>query len=334
MSRTTHGGFSQRKSQGLALVLSMGLAVAAVPVSAAETYNLKVGGTTIGGSFYPMAAAIAQVLNKEVPQFNLTVQTTPGAGANIRLIASGEIDVGLSVTSVTYFAYQGGGKWKTKQDVRSLMNVFPNAQTFVTLQSSPIRTIADLKGKRVTAGGPGAGWESFIEPLISVYGMTMKDFGTIRYMGQSAAANALKDGAVDAAFLGGGNPNLSPTPSLASLETTHKFRPLLPPEDKLVEISRKYPFLGTIKVRGGAYKSQPEDVVWMDTGSMHLIVSPKADANMVYQLVKAIYEHRDQIAAVNRMARDIVPERVAAKRGIPYHEGAIRYFREKNLWRD
>lgn len=299
------------------------------PGRAAEAqYNLKIGGTTIGGAFYPVAAAIGQVLNQKAPNFNVTVQTTPGAGANIRLLDQGEIDVGLSVTPVTYYAYNGLGKWDKKYPVVPVMTFFPNAMTFVTLDSSAIESITDLKGKRITAGGPGAQWEIFMEPVLSLYGMSFKDFSRVLYMGQSAAANALKDGVVDAAFLGGGNPNISPTPSLASLEATHKFRPLLVPANKLDELKAKYPFLGKFEVKGGAYQSQPEDAVWLDSGSMHLIVAANADPEMVYQFVKAVYENRAEIAAVNPLARDIAPDRVALDAGIPYHEGAIRYYRE------
>ncbi|MBI2369725.1 MAG: TAXI family TRAP transporter solute-binding subunit [Deltaproteobacteria bacterium] len=297
-------------------------------------YNLKVGGTTIGGAFYPVAAAIGQVLNQKVPRFNVTVQTTPGAGANIRLLDKGEIDIGLSVTPVTYYAYNGAGKWEKRYPVHSVMTFFPNAMTFIVLESSPIKSIADLKAKRVTAGGPGAQWEIFMEPVLSLYNLSFKDFGRVLYMGQAAAANALKDGVVDAAFLGGGNPNVAPTPSLASLEATHRFRPLLAPEPLLDRLKERYPFLDKIRVRGGAYKSQPQDAVWLDAGSMHLVASAKADPEMVYQLVKAIYEHREEIAAVNPLARDLTPDRVALKTGTPYHEGAIRYYREIKVWKD
>lgn len=297
-------------------------------------YNLKIGGTTIGGAFYPVAAAIGQVLNQKAPGFTVTVQTTPGAGANLRLLDKGEIDVGLSVTPVTYYAYNGLGKWDKKYPLRGAMTFFPNAMTFITLESSPIRSIADLKGKRITAGGPGAQWEIFMEPILSLYNMSFKDFSRVLYMGQAAAANALKDGVVDAVFLGGGNPNIAPTPSLASLEATHKFRPLLVPENKLDQLKEKYPFLDKIKVRAGAYQSQPHEAVWTDTGSMHLVVSAKADAEMVYQFVKAIYTNREEIAAINPLARDIAPDRVAIKTGTPYHEGAIRYYREIKIWKD
>lgn len=333
MSRVRLLGVYLLQALALALVFSLAWAASPAPASAAAKYNLKIGGTTIGGAFYPVAAAIGQVLNEKVPQFNVTVETTPGAGANIRLLDTGDIDVGLSVTPVTYYAYEGRGKWKKKYDVRSLMTFFPNAMTFIVLKSSSIRSIADLKGKGITAGGPGAQWQIFMGPILSLYNMTFKDFSRVLYMGQSAAANALKDGVVDAAFLGGGDPNIAPTPSLASLESTNEFRPLLPPADKLDELSRKYPFLGKIKVRGGVYKGQPRAAYWPDCGSMQLVVNAKADPEMVYQLVKAIYEHREEIAAINPLARDLTPAHVAIRTGTPYHPGAIRYYREHGLWK-
>ena len=297
-------------------------------------YSLKIGGTTIGGAWYPVAAAIGQVLNQKVSRFTVTVQTTPGAGANIRLLDKGEIDVGLGIASVTYYASNGLGTWERKYPVRSLMAFFPNAQTFITLESSPIKSIADLKGKKITAGGPGAGWEAYIEPILSLYNLSFKDLGRVLYMGQEAAANALKDGVVDAVFLGGGNPNIAPTPSIVSLETTHKVRILLPPEKMLDQLKDKHPFMDKIKVRGGVYKAQPQDAVWPDVGSMHLVVSAKADPEMVYQLTKAIYEHRNEIAEINPLARDVTPDRVAINTGTPYHEGAIRYYREIKVWKD
>ena len=296
-------------------------------------YKVKFGGTTIGGAFYPVGAAIGQVLNK-TPLFAVTVQTTPGAGANIRLLEKGDIDVGFSTTSISYYGYNGLGTWEKKYPMRSVMTFFPNAHAFFTLESSPIKSIVDLKGKRITAGGPGAQWEVYIDPILEQYNMTFKDFGRVLYMGQEAAADALKDGVVDAAFLGGGDPNAAPTPSIASLETTHKIRILLLPENVLDRITDKYRFMKKLKVKGGAYKAQPQEAMWLDCGSMQVVASAKADPEMIYQFVKAIYEHRKEIAEINPLARYITPERVALEVGVPYHEGAIRYYREIKIWKD
>ena len=325
-----------RRSALLVLWLAAGLLLT-LPGSVAvaqQKWNVKIGGTTLGGAFYPVAAAIGQVLNQKTTPFTATVQTTPGAGANVRLLARGEIDMGLSVTPITYSAVNGLEGWDRKYPVTAIMTIFPNAMTFITLESSAIRSIEDLRGKRVTAGGPGAQWEAFIEPILSLYGMSFKDLGRVLYMGQEAAANALRDGVVDAVFLGGGNPNIAPTPSLASLESTHRMRILFVPEDRLDRLKQKTPFINKLRVRGGVYKAQPEDAIWPDVGGMHLIVSEKADAEMVYQLVKAIYENREEIAKINPLARDIAPERAAQQQGTPYHQGAIRYYKEIKIWRE
>lgn len=313
------------------LILGFALIVSG-PAAHAQQWNVRVGGTTIGGAFYPLAAAIAKVVNEKSEKLNLTVQTTPGAGANIRLLDSGDIDVGLSVTGITYYAVNGLGSWDKKYAVENLMVVFPNAMNFVVLESSDIKSIEDLKGKSITGGGPGAQWEIFIEPILSLYGMSYDDLGRVLHMGQKAAADALKDGRVDAAFLGGGNPNISPTPSIAGLESTHKIRFLHVPADRLAKVQEKAPFMSTIKIKSGAYNAQPEATVWPNVGAMHLVVRADADPEMVYELAKTIFENREEIAKVNKLALSIVPEGAASDTGIPYNDGATRFYKEAGVW--
>jgi TRAP transporter TAXI family solute receptor len=246
---------------------------------------------------------------------------------NLRLLTQGKLQFAMSNSSITYFAVRGEGDWEQKHDARAVMTLFPNVAMFVTPASSEIKTVADLKGKRVYLGPEGAGFEYFVSPILEAHGLTIADL-TPRYGNQQSAVDLLGDGAVDAAMIGGGVPN----PALAQMAQANPTR-LIPYDDAAKEkLINGYSFFEAATIPAGTYAGIDEDYNGLNVGSAHLITHASIDDQLVYDFVKKVYESREQIASRHRAAKDITPENVAKANGTEFHPGAIRYYEEIGVW--
>jgi len=289
---------------------------------------ISVGTAPVGGAFYTVGSAICEVVNEHQDGTNwrVSAESTGGSMENIRLLTQGKLQFAMSNSSITYFAVRGEGDWEQKHDVRAVMTLFPNVAMFVTTADSGIKTIADLRGKRVFVGPEGAGFEYFVNPILEAHGLSMADIDP-RYGSQQSAVDLLGDGAVAAAMIGGGVPN----PALAQIA---QARPVLlvPFDDAAKEkLIGDYPFFEHATIPGGTYPGVDEDYHGLNVGSAHLITHASVDEQLVYEFVKRAYEHRDQITQRHRAAKDITPETVARGNGTEFHPGAIRYFEEAGI---
>ncbi len=134
---------------------------------------LSVGTAPPGGAFFVVGGAISEVLNEHgnVHGWRVTAEATMGSQENIRRLATGELDLALSNSAITYFAVRGEGEWDRPYPVQSVMTLAPNVALFVTLAGSGVRTIADLRGRRVLIGPAGAGFEYFVRPMLEAHGV-------------------------------------------------------------------------------------------------------------------------------------------------------------------
>jgi len=130
-----------------------------------------------GGAFAPVGNAIANVVdtNKGDLKWQVSPQETKGTQENIRKLQAGEVEFGMANAAISYFANKGEGAWKEPHDVRAVVTIAPNVGIFVTTQSTGIKTIADLKGKRVVLGPAGAGFDYFLKPLLKAHGVSYDD---------------------------------------------------------------------------------------------------------------------------------------------------------------
>jgi uncharacterized protein len=299
--------------------------------SAADKRFLKFGSAPVGGAFFVMGDALAQVINDNRPEgmgkFNATA--TKGSQHNIRKLDKGQIDFALSNAAISYFAVRGEDGWEQAYDIRAVMTLAPNIALFLTRKDSGIETIADLKGKRVTIGPAGAGFELFVRPLVEGHGVSFDDF-TPLYASQGDAVEQLGDGASDAAFLGGAVPTASIIQACSSMDI--HFIPF-DPEVRL-KLIEKYPFFHPATLPAGTYKGLAEDFDAMNVGSMHIITHADQDDDVVYHVTKAVYENREAVIQKHKAGNAIRPQIVVRNTGTEFHPGAIRYYREIGIWPD
>lgn len=290
---------------------------------------LSIGTAPPGGAFFVVGGAIAETLHEhqDKTSWNVTAEATMGSQENIRRLAAGELDLALSNASITYFATRGEGGWTRPYALRSVMTLAPNVAFFIAHEDSGVKTIKELKGKRVVMGPAGAGFEYFLRPLLAAHGIRYKDFVPLHGT-QATAVDMLADKSASAAFLGGAVPTASIVQACASQKI------FFVPFDKAArsKLAADYPFFNPAVIPRGTYPKQKKDFHGLDVGSMHLITSEGKDEELIYNIARILYENRTSVARKHAAGKSINPTNVIRPTGTEFHPGAIRYYREIGIW--
>lgn len=289
---------------------------------------ITLGTAPAGGAFAPVGNAIANVVDTNKGDLNWVVspQGTKGTQENIRKLEAGEIEFGMANAAISYFANEGQGDWEKPHSVRAVVTLAPNVGVFVSTKSSGIKTIADLKGKRVVLGPAGAGFDYFLEPLLEAHGVSYDDL-TVLNGNYFAAGDMIADGKADAAFMGGAIPIPAVTQLCSSQDVV--FVKL---DEDAPEKLKKYPFYFTVPVKAEAYSDLDEELTGINVGNMHLITHAEVDEDIVYNLTKIMYENREQVAQKHPAGKALNPKNAVRDTGIPFHPGAIKFYQEAGIW--
>ncbi len=290
---------------------------------------LSMGTAPPGGAFFPVGGAIAETLNDHGQEggWEITAEATKGSQENIRRLARGELDLALANAAISYFAVRGEAGWDRAYPIRAVMTLAPNVALFITPKSSGIRTVGDLRGRRVVVGPAGAGFEFFIRPILEAHGVSYADFTPLNAT-QAGAVDMLADGSAAAAFLGGAVPTASITQA-ASAQAIH----FVPYDEATAEaLIRRYEFFERATIPAGTYRGLERDLPTLDVGSMHLIASADEDEALVYAVTRTIWENRERVVEKHAAGRAINPANVVRNTGLEFHPGAIRYYREIGIW--
>jgi uncharacterized protein len=293
---------------------------------------LSVGTAPPGGAFFVVGGAITEVLNEqgEEHRWRVTAEATMGSQENIRRLARQELDLALSNAAITYFAVRGQtDEWAEPQPMQSVMTLAPNVALFITPAASGLRQIADLRGRRVVIGPPGAGFEQFVGPILEAHGLSLGDL-TPLYATQAGAVDMLADGSAAAVFIGGAVPTASI--SQASASQNILFLPF--EEEARARLIADYPFFHPFTIPANTYRGQTEPFQGLNVGSMHLITSARHEEDLIYRLTRALYENRARVAERHPAGNAINPQNVVRSTGVEFHPGAIRYYREIGIWPD
>ena len=290
---------------------------------------LSIGTAPVGGAFPVVGGAIAEVLNvhKDAIDWKVQAKGTKGSQENIRRLQQAELELALSNAAISYFAARGEAAWKQEYDIRAVATLAPNIALFIARADSGIQSLGDLKGKRVITGPAGAGFQMFIEPILAEHGVAWDDFTSLNAT-QSGAVDQLADGSADAAFLGGAVPTGSITQAATTFDV--KFVPFDPSSRQ--QLIEKYAFFHPASIPAGTYKGLDQDFEGLNVGSMHLITSAAQDEELIYQVAKTIWDNREEIASQHPAGKALNPANVARDTGIPYHDGAIRFYKEAGIW--
>ncbi len=291
---------------------------------------ITVGTAPAGGAFAPVGNAIASVVEAHKGDLNLdwkvAPQGTKGTQENIRKLVSGDIQFGMANAAISYFAVKGEGGWGDPTEVRAIATLAPNVGVFVTTESTGIKTIADLKGKRVVLGPAGAGFDYFLKPLFEAHGISYDDMTPLdgNYF---TACDMIADGKADAAFMGGA----TPIPAVTQLCTSQDVV-FIKLDANAPEKLKKYPFYFPVPLKSGVYDDLKEDLVGINVGNMQLISHANVSEDMAYNFTKLMYENREEVAEQHPAGKAINPKNVVLDVGTPFHPGAIKYYKEAGIW--
>lgn len=313
----------RRALVGICLVLLVASISVAGCGGQAQPKKMTIATASMGGAYYPIGTGIAEIVSKNVKGIAMTAEVTGGAVENCRLVGKKETDVGITNANLAYFAHRGEDPFKEKFDVRALGSLHPTILHIITLDKSPIRTIADLRGKKVAVGPAGGGSIPMIKAVLDIYDMRIEDLRA-SYVSYEDGMMALKDGNVDVALAAAGYP----TSAVMQLANTDKIRVVAIEPDKLEALIEKYPYYSKVVVPASTYKLDGDAVVQGVANT--LIVNASMDERTAYEVTKAIYNNLAQLGTFHASIKQVKIESAVGV-PIPLHPGAKKYWTEKGL---
>ncbi len=305
------------------VLFALGLiAVATAGFAQQRFVTIATGGTA--GTYYPIGGAMAEIWNKNIPGMNANVTATTASASNVAMLKNGEVDVIFVQNDHAYDAVNELEPFVGKgyKDLRPIACLYDEVVQLVALSDSGIKTVADLKGKRVSVGAAGSGVELNARQILQSAGLSYNDI-KVQYLSFAESASNLKDGNIDAAFNTAG----MPTAAIQDLSVSKKIT-IVPIDGALAKnLSAKFPFYTAIKIPAGTYMGQTAEVTSVSVKAL-LAVSAKLDNNLVYQLLKTMYANTERLAASHKRGGDIKLATGAAGISVPLHPGAVKFYAE------
>lgn len=300
------------------------LFVFAVAAQAADNLVLATGGTA--GTYYPFGGAMSKIWNTKIKDMNVTAQTSGASGENVRLINKKEVELALVQSDTLDFAYTAKEAFKEPlKGMSSIAVLYPEVVHVVVAADSPIKSFADLKGKKIGVGAPGSGTEANFRQLMDAYGMKKEDVNG-QYLSFSESAEAFKDKHIDAFIVTGG----VPTSAIMDVATNNPIRILPVSADVTAKLTQKYPFLAAVKIPANSYKGQTEEVPTVAVNAV-LIAGNQLKEDVVYNLTKALFENQAELATAHAKGKELKLDQAVKGVSIPFHPGAVKYYKEKGL---
>ncbi len=312
-------------ARGLAVWLLALLVWSPMPAQAERRMAIATAGTA--GALYPMGVAMAETINRHAKDFKASAEASAGSLENLRNLAAGKVEWGISQNEMAFLAYRGEAEWKGRpqKNLRSLFGTLLSwLQVFVPAESK-LASVGDFKGKRVGLGSPGSGGERAAHKLLGYYGITYKDIHP-EFISDSEMVAALKDGTLDAMI------TTHPLRSAALMDlTTGMAVRLIPVSDE--GFYRQYPYYTLREVPGGTYVGINQAVgTPVSRVVMYTSTAAKFGEDEIHALLTAIWDHAEEWLEVHSSVRSST-SLAAALEGlrVPRHPGAVRFYRERGL---
>lgn len=299
------------------------------PALSAPTVRLSIvtGGT--GGVYFPLGGGLAQLLSKYLPGVQATAEVTSASVDNMRLIGAKRADIAFTLADTAYDAFKGEAAFRgSPVPIRTLTPIYNNFNHLVTIEGTGITTVADVKGKRVSVGSPGSGTEVTALRILQAAGIDPDRDIRKERLGVAESVDAVKDRKLDAFFWSGG----LPTAAVLDLATTPGIRiRLVPLDSTLPELQKTYGNLYfNAVILKEIYPGTPANAATVGVANL-LVVHQDFNADLAYQVTKLIYERRAELAQVHKEAANITVTGVAGRSPVPFHPGAVKYFKERGI---
>lgn len=321
-------------SSCLRVFMASSLAIALVVTSGcrsdrprAQFISIATGGT--GGVYYPYGGGLAKVLNENLPSIRASAEVTAASVDNLKLIRDGKADVAFALADTVADAIAGRGAFAgAPAPAASLAVLYSNYTHLVTLTSSGINSVADLRGKRVSTGSPGSGTEVIAFRVLRAAGLDPHTDLTRQGLGASESADSLKDGKIDAFFFTAGLPtaavqDLSHSPGISVR--------LIPTGDLVPALQREHGDLYfPLIIPARAYPGVTTPVPVVGVANL-LVVNRAMPEQLAYDITRVLFEKQPELANIHPEARNLSLQTATKDSPAPFHPGAVRYYREKGI---
>jgi len=280
----------------------------------------RFGAAGIGGNYYSFAESFAKVLKEEDSAWDIDVKVTAGSEANVRLLSQNYLELGIAQTDVISDAV---GEARTGYS--AVAGLYTEACQFVTKADSDIKSIRDLKGKKVSVGESGSGSEKNAKQILAAYGLN-DQLADMSYLNYTEAADALKTGKIDAFFCTAG----IQTAAIEKLAAQTPIRILPVDGNEGDSLKRMYDHYSLFTIPAGTYTGQEEDVNTVGVKAV-LLASDKMSAGTVEELTETLFANADQISASVPVMMNLTEEEAVKGITLPFHKGAAEYYSSKGI---
>ena len=290
--------------------------------SGSKSVRIGTGGTS--GIYFAMGGGLAQLLNQK--GYNSSAQTTGASVENMRLIEKAEVEIAFTQNDIADYAMNG--KEVFKEPLKNSMAVaalFPEVIQIVVEADSDIKSINDLKGKKIAVGSADSGGEVNTRQVLEAAGITYNDIKA-QYLPYGEASDHFKDKLIDAMFVTGGVPHAA----IQDIASLHKVRFIPVPADIYNKLKERNPFYIQSTIPKGGYTGVNEDVATIAVMST-LITNKDLSEQTVYEITKNMFENLEVLKG-SHIKWGLV-SLSNAKEGItiPFHPGALKYYQEKGI---
>ncbi|MCV9936535.1 TAXI family TRAP transporter solute-binding subunit [Boseaceae bacterium BT-24-1] len=300
------------------------IAVTPVAAKAQDFINVLTGGTS--GVYYPLGVALSKIYGEKIPNVRPTVQATKASVENLVLLQQGKGEIAFTLGDSLDAAWKGdedaGFKTPLKK-LRGITAIYPNYVQIVASKDSGIKTLADLKGKRLSVGAPKSGTELNARAILAAAGLSYKDLGKIEYLPFAESVELMKNRQLDATLQSAG----LGVASLRDLATSVEITVV---EVPAAVVDKAGPPFVKVSIPANTYTGQTAAVPAAAVVN-YLVTHEGMKEETVYQMTKAVFESLADLGAAHAAARSIKLENALDGMPIPLHPGAARYLKEKGL---
>jgi len=324
-----------KRRQFLAVLVALGFLMATffIPHQAqSKTIFVTIGTGGITGVYYPTGGAIAKIVHKKRNVYGIrcTVESTGGSVFNINAVIAGDLDFGICQSDRQYQAWNGLAEWKDKgpqKDLRAVFSIHPESVTLVAADDAGIKTIQDLKGKRVNIGNPGSGQRQNSIDALESAGIDWKKDIKAESAKAAEAPGLLQDGRIDAFFYTVGHPSGAIKEATAGKRKVH-FVPIT----GLDKLLAKYPYYAkaVIPIKFYPQATNKEDVPTFGVKAT-FVTSAKVPDNVVYAITKEVFENFDYFKTLHPAYSVLTKQSMLEGLTAPFHPGALKYYKESGL---
>ena len=296
---------------------------------------VKIGTGGVTGVYYPVGTAICRLVEKgrRSNEHNIRCQaeSTGASVFNVNALRTGDLDLGIIQSDVQYYAFNGEEKFSDagpNKDLRVLFSIRSESFTLVARDDSNILSFEDIPGKRMNLGDPGSGSRNTLELLMKEYGWTPQIFSLATDLKPAEMAGALCDNKIDAFVYVVGHPNAS-IQEAANTCSSHLVPVAGPKVEALID---KHPFYPVSVIPGGLYKGTNRDVATFGPKGT-LMASASLPEEVAYQITKSVFSNLEEFKTLHQALADLTPEQMLEGNSVPFHPGAVRYFKEIGIMR-